>query len=292
MPTYESPDKMQAALNLLKGAPLDPEMREKVKLLKDKLDAYKYKHTMPAEVKDRLGGDEADHLERLKNIYYPETDGDRSKQAEQAKTQRNEADALAHLQQYHDTAINDGDVPPDKTRLADVDTKYFADTAKHGPIFQEVLFNKSGDKPYAHVSIRRSRKELSELVASDSLQTLYNVAKGGNEEIQDWLSYVSWLSHLPHNQRIDKGRDEAWLGAAVDQLNRLTEDVLGSAAAKATPVRLIKSVSEINRWLKADLSSSGFDRKSRGHGPYGGGPKAPKAPLSPKNNRCHMGKNV
>ena len=65
MPSYDSPEKMQAALDLMKGAPLDDEMKEKLKTLKEKLDVYKYRNTMTDAQKQGLGLNATRRLERL-----------------------------------------------------------------------------------------------------------------------------------------------------------------------------------------------------------------------------------
>ena len=274
MPSYDSPEKMQAALDLMKGAPLDDEMKEKLKTLKEKLDVYKYK-TMTDEQKQRLGLNATRRLEKLSDVYYPETEGDRAKQATEAATQQGEADATARIAQYRDTALHDADVAADASLEAEVDTKYAREAAS---VYHEILFDKSEAKPKKYASIRRSRKELNELVGSDAMKKIHNLAVGGDEELQEWISYVSWLAHIPQPQRTHGAMTEEWLGGAMHILNERTEEVLNTAAAKSMPPSILKSVADINKWLKADLSKTGWERLSRGHG----GKLPPSEPPPPK----------
>ena len=71
---------------------------------------------------------------------------------------------------------------------------------------------------------------------------------------------------------------EEWLGGAMHILNERTEEVLNTAASKSMPPSILKSVADINKWLKADLSKTGFERLSRGHG----GKLPPSEPPPPK----------
>ena len=274
MPSYDSPEKMQAALDLMKGAPLDDEMKEKLKTLKEKLDVYKYK-TMTDEQKQRLGLNATQRLEKLSDVYYPETEGARAKQATEAATQQGEADATARIAQYRYTALDDADVAADDSLEAEVDTKYAREVAS---VYHEILFDKSEAKPKKYASIHQSRKELNELVGSDAMKKIHNLAVGGDEELQEWISYVSWLAHIPQPQRTHGAMTEEWLGGAMHILNERTKEVLNTAAAKSMPPSILKSVADINKWLKADLSKTGWERLSRGHG----GKLPPSEPPPPK----------